>query len=135
MPSSPYLSMSHIIAADAPLMSPVSPGAENNWEYQFPGSYSYGEPESYYNPIPASPSPMRRPSTEDTVPDCLPTAQLFDAAAGSGWLTPPESASSRSSPDAESHSFKRELSPGSSVDEDEMSVCLFHISQGLIVLY
>ncbi|KAF9529671.1 hypothetical protein CPB83DRAFT_834816 [Crepidotus variabilis] len=84
--------MSQIIAADAPLLSPLSQSC--NWEPSSPthDSFTY----AYYNlpspplsDIQSSNSPLLRMRTLDSEPVCLPTHQVFDFPEVQRPLTPP----------------------------------------------
>lgn len=94
----PALSMSQILAVDAPLLSPVA--AHDAWDHVFPASDSafpyYMAPMSPASsledsPLPASKMLRMRPSpdVQDEESRCIPTSQVFDLESHSAHSPPP----------------------------------------------
>jgi len=119
--------MSQIIAADAPLLSPVSMGSDNSWDqplFSPTDNFTY----AYYNLPPSPPlsdnsrSPvqanrmLKMHGTQDTASDaCLPTHQLFDFPAEVEHPPTPPSRSPSLAADDAAHQAELAASETSSV--------------------
>lgn len=116
--------MSQIIAADAPLLSPVSMGSDNSWDqplFSPTDNFTY----AYYNLPPSPPlsdnsrSPVqanRMLKMQDTASDaCLPTHQLFDFPAEVEHPPTPPSRSPSLAADDAAHQAELAASETSSV--------------------
>ncbi|PFH52139.1 hypothetical protein AMATHDRAFT_140893 [Amanita thiersii Skay4041] len=127
---SPSLPMSHIIAPDAPLLSPISP-TDSSWESQNPlysptnDSFNY----NYYYPSPPSssvspslPSRMLKPRmSTDSLSEselCLPTHQVFTVPQLAQAHLPPSPAPSNTS---HSHSYPISLPSDRDISSPSLS--------------
>lgn len=144
----PSLPMSHIIACDAPLLSPVSLGEAAPWDMQSMYSPTADTFSHYYippsppnsvgssrdSPIPTS-RMLKMRMTPDSAADseqlCLPTHQVFDFPEATQPPTPPSPAESSPkqerlsisiAPSSTSSSSKRSASPAPSVTKKQRSV-------------
>lgn len=140
----PTLPLSHIIASDAPLLSPISPNEADQYQMYSPvlvdnyAFYQYGLPPSPPNSAGStgtnSPVPSNRMLRMRMSPDsmsendqlCLPTHQVFDFPE---LLNPPSPESPSPSPQMQRRSIsvssaapsKRELSPVPSITKKPRS--------------